>query len=64
MFRRTPRQVAADTPREPSGVELTDDQLEHVMGGLERSWTDGKTERREMLVSGLDESPGTAPLTP
>jgi hypothetical protein len=63
MFRRTPRQRRADPPGEPSGVELTDDELEHVMGGLERSWTGSTPERRQMLVSGLDEPPAAAPLT-
>ena len=56
MFRKKlPRSVATPSSELPD-IELKDDELEHVVGGLERSWTTRLADHRGVQSRILDES--------
>ena len=56
MFRRNPPPPVATPSSERPDIELKDDELEHVVGGLERSWTTPHAGHRGAQVRVLDES--------
>ncbi|MYC98100.1 MAG: hypothetical protein F4X13_02415 [Gammaproteobacteria bacterium] len=56
MFRKNPTRPVATRSSVLPDIELKDDELEHVVGGLERGWATPHAGHRGAQVRVFDES--------
>ena len=62
MFRKTSIERPMDASVGSAGVELTDDELEHVVGGLQRTWIDEVPQPPQVPLSTTDDRPNVTGL--